>query len=118
MEEKNMEGFLAYAEGINVEKVKLYSEFIGVVIDMLKMGKPQDGKIKGLAIKLQFVGLKMLLIASDDTVENFIKWRALAMGGGDAKLIIEAFGDIVSSMRKEFIDDTKRSAEDVLDILF
>lgn len=102
-------------------KIKLYFEFVNVVMDMLKMGVKDrsQSKIKGLAIKLQSVGLQMLVVASDDVVEKFIKWRALAMAdGSEAELIMESFSDAVYAMRKEFFPDTKRPAEDALEILF
>ena len=102
-------------------KIKLYFEFINVVMDMLKMGVKDRSrsKIKGLGIKLQSVGLQMLIVASDDVVEKFIKWRALAMADGSKpELIMESFSDAVYVMCKEFFPNTKRLAEDALEILF
>jgi len=77
-----------------------------------------------MAIKLQRIGLNMMVIASDDVVEKFIKWRAMAMAADSttAETIIEAFGDVVFAMRKEITSldhkHTTRSAADVMDILF
>ena len=108
------------SEIVGEMKIKLYFEFVNVVMDMLKMGVKDrsQSKIKGLAIKLQLVGLQMLVVASDDVVEKFIKWRALAMADVKPELIMESFSDAVYAMRKEFFPDTKRLAEDALEILF
>ena len=75
------------------KKVELYSEFIGVVMDMLASSKLNQGKVKAMAIKLQRIGLNMMVIASDDVVEKFIKWRAMAMAADSttAETIIEAY---------------------------
>jgi len=104
------------------ERVKLYFEYVNVVIDIMavKKGGGQQGKIKALAVKLQRIGLQMVVVASDDVIEQFIKWRALAMAGdtSGAEKIVETFADVVFAMRKDIMGETARKPDDVMDILF
>lgn len=98
-------------------KTELYFKFIGVVMDMIKAPQSQ-GKVKALGVKLQTIGLNMLVVASDDVVEKFIKWRALSMLDNPAETVMEAFGDVIFAIRRELNAETTRSASDVMEILF
>jgi hypothetical protein len=103
------------------ERIKLYFDYINIVLDVMAIKKiGQQGKINALAVKLQNVGLKMMVVASDDVIEKFIKWRVLAMAGdlSGAEKIIESFADVIFAMRKEIMEETARKPSDVMDILF
>jgi len=62
----------------------------------------------------------MVVVASDDVIEQFIKWRALAMAGdiSGKENIVRVFADVVFAMRKDIMGETKRKSDDVMDILF
>jgi len=110
------EEFQAELVGSNEERVKLYFEFIQVVIDIMGVKKVgQQGKIKALAVKLQRIGLQMMVVASDEVVETFIKWRAIAMAGepGNVEKVVETFADVIFAMRREIMGETARKPEDM-----
>jgi len=101
------------------DRVQLFFEYIQVVIDIMGVKKGgQQGKTRALGIKLQRIGLQLMVVASDEVVEKFIKWRAIAMAGEFAEEVVEAFADVVFAMRKDIVGETVRKPDDIMDILF
>ncbi len=102
------------------ERIKLYQEFIGVILDSMRLGKQSVAKpklVKQLGAKIQSIGLHMMVISSDKVVNGYLLWRATAMGEGNAEAVFKTFADLIVEMRRELIGLDGKTAGDVLDIL-
>ena len=113
----------SFSASLDNARIALYSEFISFMLESmsLKSNDSEKGRRK-LGIKLQELGLRMLLIGSDTVVEKFLLWRALTKAGraGDsagAEAIFKVWAEVVIEMRRELVGDTGRGIGDVLDIL-
>jgi len=100
-------------------KINLYNQFIEFMVDSmaLTLKKQNPTNIKKLGIRLQAIGLKMVLVSSDIVVKKFIEWRALAIAGTDPEGIFKAFSEVLIEIRKELQGETSRTVGDVLDIM-
>jgi len=107
---------------ITKERIEVNKEFVQIVLDSMAMAKKKSGsQIKQLGKKLQEVGLKMVLVSSDETVSGFNKWRTIAQEGSNPQAVFKSFCELLIIMRKDMLKDmlkkTEVNAGDVLDIL-
>jgi hypothetical protein len=101
------------------ERIKLYEEFIDVVMDTMTLSasqKKQHRAIMALGVKLQKVGLRMLVVSSDDVIWHFLRWRNLSRED-QVEHTVEAFSKLMHVIRKEMIPTTERTPVDALEIL-
>ena len=110
---------------MEIEKYKLYKEFVELVMQSVRMGrdlKPNAKKTQASGESLQSLGLRMMIISSNEVVHGYLRWRAIAMEGSDSEAVFKAFAEIIIKMREELvckgvIQDTDKTIDDVLDIL-
>jgi len=105
---------------MQTERIKLYQEFIELVMGSIRMGrqlKPNAKKTQVLGEGLQTLGLRMMTISTDEVVYGYLRWRAIAMEGSDPEAVFKAFADLIIRMRSELIGKSEREIGDVLDIL-
>jgi len=110
----------SFSVSLDEARIALYSEFMGFMLQSmgLKSGDSPKQRRK-LGIKLQELGLRIVLIGSDVVVEKFLLWRALSKAGAEsgAEAVFRSWADVVIEMRRELVGDTSRDSGDVLDIL-
>ena len=101
-------------------RIALYSEFMGFMLESMSLkANDSEKRRRKLGIKLQEIGLRIVLIGSDTVVEKFLLWRTLTKAGVEsgAEAIFKAWAGVVIEMRRELVGDTLRGIGDVLDIL-
>ena len=106
---------------MQTERIKLYQEFIELVMESMRMGrqlKPNAKKTQILGEGLQTLGFRMMVISTDDVIHGYLVWRAIAMEGSDPERVFNAFADLIIYMRRESMSgDDALTRENVLDIL-
>lgn len=101
-------------------RIELYQQLVDVVLEVMKLGKqlkPNSNQAQRLGRRIQGIGLKMMAISTDDVVQSFVKWRTVSSAGEDPAQVIQTFCELLMSIRKEMLPDTKRTIDDVLDIM-
>ena len=101
-----------------IEKVKVYNEISGLLVDMM-MDKPtKQGVIKAMGKKLSKIGFQIFVLAPDNVVSSYLRWRALASANENTEETIKAFSQLMLDMRKDLYPDTKNTVETANDLFF
>ena len=101
------------------EKISLYFDFIDTFIDMLHNPKSDNRKVKAMATRIQRIALKMSVLSSDDTMEAYLKWRAVSSGDDSPEEKFKVFAQFIIAMRRDIMGMGAGlfTEDDVLDIL-
>ena len=109
-----MELLSAIGDGVMSEKIKTYSEFINLFVDITK-SNPHDSKKLGRIMAK--IGLRLFVTASDKVVAAYSKWRTLAITNKNANDTVRAFAELLLEMRRDIVGETIHDVETGLDFV-
>ncbi len=102
------------------EKIKTYVNFCEIYSDIMGLLRFSHGKAQAEAAKLArrmtTIGFKLMVLAPDDVVHSFLKYQAIASGGGDAIGVVTAYGKVILDIRKDMVRGTMVDIETVMDV--
>ena len=89
-----------------------YLELLDLFVTVTTTNKPN---IKKLSQEFVRTGMKIAIAAPDVVVKRYIYWRGMAMIG-DAEKMVNAFAELLLSIRKDIDPNTACTVDDMLDM--
>ena len=102
------------------EKIKVYNEVCSIMVESIFVSRQRQKQstLEKIGKRLSNAGYQLFIVAPDDVVQAYLKWRAMASANENQQETMDSFSDLVLEMRKDLHPSTNLTIETANDLLF